>query len=111
MVDSYVNKNKSGFFKFYKQLIKHTMMKPIRIKKYNIVNSGKWPCGVGGKGVHANFQCAVCIQSVYKWCSGVPGDLSMVDDVFRCKPCDGGPSVGWKDIWMCKELLLSGRHS
>ena len=26
-----------------------------------IVNSGKWPCGVCGKGVEANYvQCVVC---------------------------------------------------
>ena len=26
-----------------------------------IVNSGKWPCGVGGKGVHTHsVQCTVC---------------------------------------------------
>ena len=26
-----------------------------------IINSGKWPCGVCGKGVHANsVQCTVC---------------------------------------------------
>ena len=42
-----------------------------------IVNSGKWPCGVCGKGVQANsVQCTVCKKLIHKWCSGVRGDLS-----------------------------------
>ena len=54
-----------------------------------IVNSGKWPCGVCGKGVQANsVQCTICIKWMYKRCSGVRGDLSLVDDGFRCKRCD-----------------------
>ena len=52
-----------------------------------IVNSGKWPCGVCGKGVQANsVQCTVCKKWIHKWCSG---DLSWVVDDFRCKQCDG----------------------
>ena len=35
-----------------------------------IVNSGKWPCGVYGKGVQANFvQCTVSKKWIHKrWC-------------------------------------------
>ena len=52
-----------------------------------IVNSGKWPCGVGGKGVQANsVQCTLCKKLIHKWCSG---DLSWVADGFRCRRCDG----------------------
>ena len=55
-----------------------------------IVNSGKWPCGVCGRGVQANsVQCTVCINWIHKRCSGVRGDLWLVADGFRCKRCDG----------------------
>ena len=55
-----------------------------------IVNSGKRPCGVCGKGVQENYvQCTVCIKSIYKRFSGLRGDLSLVADGFRRKQCDG----------------------
>ena len=55
-----------------------------------IVNSGKWPCGVCGKGVQTNsVQCTVCKNLIHKRCSGVCGDLSRVADGFRCRRCDG----------------------
>ena len=55
-----------------------------------IVNSGKWPCGVCGKGVQANsVQCTVCKKWIHKRCSGVRGDLSHVADGFMCRRCDG----------------------
>ena len=55
-----------------------------------IVNSGKWPCGVCEKGVHANsVQCKVCKKWIHKRCSGVRGDLSRVADGFMCRRCDG----------------------
>ena len=55
-----------------------------------IVNSGKWPCGVCGKGVQANsVQCTVCKQWIHKQCSGVRGDMSRLADGFRCRQCDG----------------------
>ena len=54
-----------------------------------IVNYGKWPCGVCGKGVQANsVQCTVCKKWIHKRCSGVRGDLSRVADGFRCRRCD-----------------------
>ena len=54
-----------------------------------IVNSGKWACGVCGRGVQANsVQCTVCKKWIHKRCSGVRGDLSQVSDGFICKRCD-----------------------
>ena len=55
-----------------------------------IVNSGKWPCGVCGKGVQAHsVQCTVCKKWIRKRSSGVRGDLSRVADGFMCRRCDG----------------------
>ena len=55
-----------------------------------IVNSGKWPCGVCGKGVQENsVQCTVCKKWIHKRCNGVRGDLSQVADGFKYKQCDG----------------------
>ena len=55
-----------------------------------IVNSGKWPCGVCGKGVQANsVQCTICNTGIHKRCSGVRGDLSREADGFKCRRCDG----------------------
>ena len=58
---------------------------------------------------------------IHKRCSGVRGDLSQVADGFSCRQCDGTMQEvhlaedlivdGETNIWMCKELLLSGRHS
>ena len=78
-----------------------------------IRNSGKWPCVLCGKGV----------QAQYVKCGFTCGDLSLVADGFRCKRCDGTIQtiqeadlaedlmVDGETYWMCKELLLSGRHS
>ena len=70
-----------------------------------IVNYGKWPYGVYGKGVQANsVQCTVCKKWIHKRCSGVRGDL-WVADGFRCRRCDGtiqevdlaeDPQDGWQ---------------
>ena len=51
-----------------------------------IVNSGKWPCGVCGKGVQAQYV-------TNGFTSGT------------------GPNGGWREVCMCKDLLLSERHS
>ena len=70
-----------------------------------IVNSGKWPCGVCGKGVQANsVQCTVCKKWIHKRCSG---DLSRVADNFRCRRCDGTiHEVDLAEDW--KTLLMDG---
>ena len=45
---------------------------------------------VSGKGVQANsVQCTVCKKLFHKRCSGVRGDLSRVDNGFRCRRCEG----------------------
>ena len=58
-----------------------------------IVNSGKWPCGICGKGVQAN--------SVY---SGVRGDLSRVADSFMCRRCDGTT----QEADLTEDLMVDG---
>ena len=70
-----------------------------------IVNSGKWPCGVCGKGVQANsVQCTVCKEWIHKWCSGVRGDLSRVADGFRCSRCDGTV----QEVDLAEDLMVDG---
>ena len=55
-----------------------------------MVNSGKWPCGICGKGVQANsVQRTVCTKWIHKRCSGVRGNLLRVADGFTCRRCDG----------------------
>ena len=50
-----------------------------------IVNSGKWSCGVCGKGVQENsVWCTVRIKWIHKRGIGVRGDLSLVADGFKC---------------------------
>ena len=58
-----------------------------------------------------------CIKWIHKRYSGLRGDLSLLADGFRCKQCDGtiqeadlaqGLVDGWRDIWVCKGLSLSG---
>ena len=70
-----------------------------------IVNSGKWPCGVCGKGVRTNsVQCAVCKKWIHKRCSGVRGDLLRVADGFRCRRCDGTI----QEVDLAKDLMVDG---
>ena len=46
-----------------------------------IVNSGKRPCCVWGKGVQANtVKCTVCKRWIHKRFSGVGDNLSLVKD-------------------------------
>ena len=70
-----------------------------------IVNSGKWPCGVCGKGVQANsVQCTVCKKWIHKRCSGVRGDLSWVADSFMCRHCDGTI----QEVDLDEDLMVDG---
>ena len=71
-----------------------------------IVNSGKWPCGLCGKGVQAkSVQCTVCIKKmIHKRCSGVRGDLSRVADCFRCRRCDGTI----QEVDLDEDLMVDG---
>ena len=62
-----------------------------------IGTSGKWPCGVCGKGVQANsVQCTLSIKWIHMRGRGVRGDLSLVADGFRSKRCDG--TIQWADL-------------
>ena len=55
-----------------------------------IVNSGKWPCGVCGKGVQTySVRCTVCIKWIHKWCSGVRGDMLLLADVLGVSDATG----------------------
>ena len=70
-----------------------------------IVNSGKWPCGICGKGVQANsVQCTVRKKWIHKQCSGVRGDLSHVADSFRCRQCDGTI----QEVDLAEDLMVDG---
>ena len=54
------------------------------------VKSGKFPCGVCGRGVGRNsIQCGGCQKWVHKKCSGVKGKLKE-DLGYRCGKCVGG---------------------
>ena len=59
-----------------------------------IVNSGKGPCGVCGKGLQANSV---------QWCAWC-GDLSPVADGFRCRRCDGTI----QEVDLAKDLMVDG---
>ena len=66
-----------------------------------IVNSGKSPCGVCGKGVRENsVQCTIYIQ----WIHGVRGDLSRVADGFSCRRCDGTI----QEVDLAENLIVDG---
>ena len=70
-----------------------------------IVNSGKWPCGVCGKGVQANsVQCTVYKKWIHKRCSGVRGDLSRVADGFMCRRFDGTI----QEVDLAEDLMVDG---
>jgi len=56
--------------------------------------SGKYPCGVCGKGVGNNaILCLGCSKWIHCRCSGVKGRLSAEKD-FRCAKCAGGIGIG-----------------
>ena len=70
-----------------------------------MVNPGKWPCVVCGKGVQANSaQCTVCKKWIHKQCSGVHGDLSRVADGFMCRRCDGTI----QEVDLAEDLMVDG---
>ena len=59
------------------------------------VDTGKYPCGVCGKGVKSNsIQCTVCIKRVHKRCCGISRKLRAEDeDEFKCRKCDNGGNL------------------
>src|SRR5664279_5503113 len=63
--------------------------------------SGKFPCGVCGKGVGTNsIQCTSCMNWILKKCSGVEGRLQVVVDFHcrKCADCDITSQVERKEI-------------
>ena len=55
-----------------------------------VVKSGKWPCGVCGKGVGSNsIMCSQCSCWIHKRCSGIRGRLTAVAN-FVCASCSVG---------------------
>ena len=70
-----------------------------------IVNSGRWPCGVCGKGLQAHsVQCTACKKWIHKRCRGVRGDLLWVADGFRCGRCDGTI----QEVDLAEDLMVDG---
>ena len=59
------------------------------------VESGKYSCGICGKGVGRNsIQCRGCKKWIHKKCSGVKGKLQE-DPGYRCAKCvKGGCTLG-----------------
>jgi len=50
--------------------------------------AARWPCGVGGRGVHnISMQCTSCQKWVHKKCSGIKGSMSKVKKSFICRGC------------------------
>ena len=61
-----------------------------RVDTGKVVKSGKYPCGVCGKGVGANsIQCTSCKAWIHKRCSGIKGILTQVHQ-YRCVKCKSG---------------------
>ena len=71
------------------------------------VESGKYPCGICGKGVGRNsIQCGGCKKWVHKKCSGAKGKLKE-DPGYRCAKCvRGGCALGGAEEQ--KEVLEDG---
>ena len=64
-----------------------------RIDAGQVQKSGKYPCGVCGKGVGSNsIKCTACNAWIHKRCSGVSGNLTHVSQ-YRCVKCTGGGST------------------
>ena len=63
-----------------------------RVDAGQVQKSGKYPCGVCGKGVGSNsIKCTACNAWIHKRCSGVSGNLTHVSQ-YRCVKCTGGGS-------------------
>ena len=72
-------------------------------KEGAVEKSGKWPCGVCGKGVGRNsIKCTNCLSWIHQKCSGVHGSLSSSEATFKCKSC----VKGQVDNDSCCELTI-----
>ena len=53
-----------------------------------VQNTGRWPCGVCGRGVGRNsIQCTKCQKWVDRKCSGIKGSMIKVSKSFVCRSC------------------------
>ena len=58
-----------------------------------VLKSGKYPCGVCGKGVGANsIKCTSCHAWIHKKCSKIKGKLKEISD-YCCSKCKEGNPV------------------
>ena len=57
-----------------------------------------------GKEYRQTLFSAQCKKWIYKWCSGVRVDLSLVADGFRCRRCDGTI----QELDLAKDLMVDG---
>jgi len=72
-------------------------------KEGTMEKSGKWPCGVCGKGVGRNsIKCTICKSWIHKRCNGIKGSLSSLRTAFVCKVC----SVGQVDQNVCSGVKV-----
>ena len=63
-----------------------------------VVESGKYPCGVCGKGVGQNsIVCSKCKKWIHKKCTNIKGSLK-VDPNFCCSSCIAGPVEVLKEV-------------
>jgi hypothetical protein len=61
---------------------------------------GKYPCAVCKKGVGGNsIQCQKCKKWVHSKCSGIKGNLKVMENQFICKKCDGSQSGQETEWW------------
>jgi hypothetical protein len=61
---------------------------------HQVEKSGKFPCGICGKGVGSNsIKCTSCMAWIHKKCSAVKGRLQNVADIFKCTKCTSGVTI------------------
>jgi hypothetical protein len=68
-----------------------------------VEESGKWPCGVCGKGVGNSILCTRCGKWIHKRCSKVQGKFRSNDN-FQCSKCS--EPQGMKDTKNDKSSLV-----
>ena len=80
-----------------------------RVDTGKVVKSGKYPCGVCGKGVGANsIQCTSCKAWIHKRCSGIKGILTQVHQ-YRCVKCKSGEDPAGVPVMMRQMSLGNGQ--
>ena len=80
-----------------------------RVDTGKVVKSGKYPCGVCGKGVGANsIQCTSCKAWIHKRCSGIKGILTQVHQ-YRCVKCKSGVDPAGVPVMPRQKSLGNGQ--